>query len=60
MPAGIEMLFWMIFGGFILICWLLAEVCERKEKDLLPAPRMDCIARGGKDHWLVSDVKTRP
>lgn len=58
MNAGIEFLFWLLFFGFILLVWLLAEVVERKEKEVLPAPRMDCIARGGKDHWLVTVTTT--
>lgn len=58
MAAGIELLFWMIFGGFILICWLLAEVCERKEKDL-PKPHLRAKVLTGRDYWRVIAGRAR-
>lgn len=58
MSGGVEYLFWCGVFAAILILWAIVELCAHDDNDLLPAPRCDCIARGGKDHWLVTDVKT--
>lgn len=57
MQAGIEFLFWCLVFSLVLIVWALAEFSERKEKEVLPAPRMDCIKRGGRDYWKVKVIK---
>ncbi len=47
--------------GFLcaeLLCWLYASINQQKP-DVLPAPRMDRIARGGKDAWVVSSARDR-
>lgn len=44
--------------GFACLEMLLHWV-HSPHADVLPAPRCDCIARVGKDHWLITDVKTK-
>ncbi len=40
------------------LCWLYGSINQQKP-DVLPAPRMDRIARGGHDHWRVSEARDK-
>ena len=59
MHGGVEVLFWLCFGALILVALVIASIgewLEGRKPDVLPPPRMDRIARGGRDHWIVSEV----
>lgn len=52
-------LFWIPFAGICglaVLCALLRNISQQKP-DLLPAPRCDLIARGGRDAWIVSEPR---
>jgi hypothetical protein len=54
--------FWPLFCGlcaFAVTMALLRNISQQRS-DVLPKPRMDCIARGGKDAWTVGPVRVKP
>jgi hypothetical protein len=58
MNAGIELLFWILFGSLILAAWAIAEIVEHEE-GALPKPRMDCIDNGPLEHWEAGSGRVR-
>ncbi len=52
------------WGAMVGICSLavlfaLIRNINQQKPDVLPAPRMDRIARGGKDAWVVGEARDR-
>ena len=40
--------------------WMLAWIEGGEDEDVIKEnPRLDCIATGGRDHWTVSEARTR-
>lgn len=52
----------LAIGLLAALCalWLLVRIERRKPPpEVLPAPRMDRIARGGRDAWEVGEARVR-
>lgn len=51
--------YWAFWGACALaVLVALVRNIDRQDKPL-PKPRCDCIARGGKDHWVVGSARVK-
>ncbi len=60
--GGTEFLFFSIIFAVVMCVWAVYEWRQfraRHNRYVLPAPRMDRIARGGKDAWVVGEARDR-